>query len=119
MPASFDDLLTATKNAVQGINSIEQALAQHNASVTSLTVTTSTLIVVGRGKLLGVCVVVAGSAAGAVYNLSAPSGSPPAAYKLCSVPNSVGFMEPKQVFSEGLLVVPGTGQSLNVTYVLI
>jgi hypothetical protein len=59
-------------------------------------------------------VVVAGSAAGTIYNASATS--PAANTALCAVPTTVGVVKTGQVFTVGLVVSPGTGQSINVTY---
>lgn len=117
MPASLDDILTAQKNGVIALNNIQQALASEVANVTTATATASTFIVAGRGRLLRFSVTVAGSAVGFVYNSSTPSGGA-ASNALVACPNTIGVYEVNMVFDAGLVIAPGTGQSVNVTYLL-
>ena len=100
MPASLDDLLTAQKNGVVAINGLAQ---------------TATVIYVGKGYLVNFAVVVAGTTAGTISNTGAVS-TVAAANALCAIPATVGIVQLGQIFSTGLVVTPGTGQSVNVTY---
>lgn len=113
--ASLDDILTTQKNGVVALNNVFQALSAINPTATSATVTTSTLILAGRGRLLSFSVVVAGSASGYIYNSGAPTGGAPA-NALVATPATVGVYPVNAVFTDGLIVAPGTGQSINVTY---
>jgi hypothetical protein len=61
-------------------------------------------------------VVVAG-AAGVIYNFNSVT-SPPASGALAATPATVGIYSAGMVFTSGLVVVPGAGQSVNVTYSL-
>jgi hypothetical protein len=115
--ASLDDILTTQKNGVVAINNYTNAILRGQGSYTSATVTANTLVVSGRGYLVSFTVVVAGSAAGSIYNANSIT-SPPAAQKLCSVGTTVGVFPMGLVFTNGLVIVPGTGQSINVTYSL-
>ena len=115
--ASLDDLLTAQKNGVVALSAIQQALTAVVPAYTSATVTASTLIVAGRGKLLHVSVLVAGSTTGFVYNASTV-GSAAAANALVPVINTIGIYSAGVVFTNGLVVTPGTGQSINITYMI-
>ena len=115
MPASLDDILTAQKNGVVAINGVAQATARSLGTQTSATITTATVIYVGKGYLVNFSVVVAGSTAGTISNTSA-IGTAAAANALCAIPATVGVIKLGQVFSTGLVVTPGTGQSVNVTY---
>jgi len=113
--ASLDDILTTQKNGVVALNNVFQALNVLNPTATSATVTSSALIVSGRGRLISFSVVVAGSASGTIHNANSPTGNT-AANALVATPNTIGVYEANVVFSNGLLIVPGTGQSINVTY---
>ena len=115
MAASIDDLLTTQKNGVVAINGLAQATARTLGTQTSLTVTAATLIYVGKGYLVNFSVVVAGSTAGTINNTGAVA-SVAAANALCAIPATVGVVKLGQVFSAGLVVTPGTGQSVNVTF---
>ena len=113
--ASLDDLLTTQKNGVVAINNIFQALAILNPTATSATVTSSTLVIAGRGRLLSFSVVVAGTANGTIYNSGTPTGGS-ASNALVATPTTVGVYSANMIFTDGLVISPGTGQSINVTY---
>jgi len=115
MPASLDDILTAQKNGVVAINNLSQGTFRGLGTQTSVTVTAATVIYVGKGYLVNFSVVVAGSSAGTISNTGA-TGTVAAANALCAIPATVGIIKVGQVFSTGLVVTPGTGQSVNVTY---
>ena len=115
--ASLDDILTTQKNGVVAINNYTNAVLRGQGSYTSATVTATTLVVSGRGYLVSYTVLVAGSTAGTIYNFNATSGYT-AAQALCSVGTTVGISPAGLVFTSGLVIVPGTGQSINVTYSL-
>ena len=113
--ASLDDILTVQKNGVVAVNNLSQTTVRGMGTLTSATVTTSTLIFTGPGYLVNFSVVVAGSASGLIYNFASTT-SPLAANALCAVPTTIGVYKVGQAFTSGLVVVPGTGQSINVTY---
>jgi len=115
--ASLDDILTAQKNGVVAINGNTSALLRVQGAYTSATVTTDTLVASGRGYLVSWTVVVGGSAAGSVYNSNSTS-SLLAGQKLCPIGTTAGVFPAGLVFTNGIVVSPGTGQSINVTYSL-
>lgn len=113
--ASLDDILTTQKNGVVALNNVFQALSILNPTTTSSTVTSSTLIIAGKGRLISFSVVVAGSANGTIYNAGTPTGGA-ASNALVATPTTVGVYAVNMIFNDGLVVAPGTGQSINVTY---
>jgi len=113
--ASLDDILTTQKNGVVAINNLSQGNTKAEGTNTSSTVTASTLIISGKGRLVNFSVVIPGSAVGAIYNSLSISGVTPSS-QLVSVPNTNGVFVCGQVFTNGLVIIPGTGQSINVTY---
>jgi hypothetical protein len=113
--ASLDDILTTQKNGVVALNNVFQALNILNPTTTSATVTASTLIIAGKGRLISFSVVVAGSASGLIYNAGTPSGGA-AANALVATPTTIGVYDANMMFTDGIVVAPGTGQSINVTY---
>lgn len=117
MPASLDDILTAQKNGVVAINNLSTTFTRGQGSTTSLTVTSNTLVVTGRGYLVSFSIVVAGSANGAIYNAQTIALAT-ADTALCATPLTVGVYQAGLVFTNGLVIKPGTGQSINVTYSL-
>ena len=117
MAASLDDILTTQKNGVVAINLYSNTLLRGQGASTSTTVTASTLVVTGRGYIVNYSVVVAGSAEGGLYNASS-TGAVAASNQLCATQKVLGVYPVGQVFTNGLVIVPGTGQSINVTYSL-
>jgi hypothetical protein len=117
MPASLDDILTAQKNGVIALNNIQQALASEVATVTTAVATASTFVLAGKGRLLRFSVLVAGTTVGFVYNSATPTGGA-ASNALVACPNTIGIYEAGVVFDSGLVIAPGTGQSVSITYLL-
>lgn len=115
MPASLDDILSAQKNGVVAINNVAKSTQRNYGTQTSSTVTTPTLVVSGSGYLVNFSILVAGSTVGTISN-SATVALVAANNALCATPATVGIYPAGQVFSNGLVITPGTGQSINVTY---
>lgn len=115
--ATLDDLLTTQKNGVVAINNLNQTYAYLGGKTTSATITASTLIFVGPGRLVNYSITVQGSTSGIIYNASS-TGSIAASNALAATTSSqaIGVTPVGVHFSNGLVVVPGTGQSINVTY---
>lgn len=117
MAASLDDLLTTAKNIVTAINGLTQSHQRSLGSVTTASVAVDTLVATGVGRLVNVCVVDGGSGDGAIYNINNVSGGT-AANTMFTVPQTEGVYPLGQVFNSGLVISPGTGQKINVTYYL-
>jgi hypothetical protein len=115
MTVSLADILTTQKNGVVAINGLAQATARSLGTQTSSTITSATVIYVGKGYLVNFSVVVAGTTAGTISNTDSIS-TVAASNALCAIPATLGIVKLGQVFSTGLVVTPGTGQSVNVTY---
>jgi hypothetical protein len=123
--ASLDDILTTQKNGVVAISTIGQIFQRYIGVLTSQTVTTSTLIFAGSGRLVNFSIVVKGSTNGKIHNSATVAGIT-AANALCAVPApsttgdapyaGIGVYPANLIFTNGLVIVPGTGQSVNVTY---
>jgi len=60
---------------------------------------------------------VAGTTVGFVYNSATPTGGA-ASNALVACPNTIGIYEAGVVFDSGLVIAPGTGQSVSITYLL-
>lgn len=113
--ASLDDILTAQKNGVVAINGVSQTNLRSMGTVTSQTVQGNTVIFAGKGYLVNFSVVVAGTTEGTIYNAGSIAAVDPA-NALCTTTTTLGIYKCGQVFTNGLVVEPGAGQSINVTY---
>lgn len=81
-----------------------------------LNIAAATLIKAAPGKLVTVSVVVAGTTAGSV-NDSATIVGAAAANQIGALPNTVGVFTFWFPFFSGLVITPGTGQTLAVSWV--
>lgn len=115
--ATLDDILTTQKNGVIGLNNLNQTYAYLGGKLTSSTVTAQTVIATGSGRLVSISVVVAGTAAGTINNAQTAALSA-ASNALVSIPTTIGVYQCGCAFTNGIVVTPGTGQSVNVTYSL-
>jgi hypothetical protein len=113
--SSLGDILTSIKNGVIGINNVYQALSAVISTNVSLSVTADTLIVTGKGRLLSFSVLSAGSGDGAIYNYNSIT-TPPASSQVICIPQTVGYYSVNIPFVAGLVLSPGTGQNVSVTY---
>jgi hypothetical protein len=111
--ASISDILTATKNIVTAINQLGQTYLQVVGSNMDTEITSATLVKQGQGRLARISVTVAGSAAGAVYD--APSASA-TTNMICVIPNTLGVTEINMPVNNGIVVAPGTGQTVSISY---
>ena len=111
--ASLSDILTATKNVVTSVNQIGQTYLKVNGTTRSQTITATTLVTISQGRLASVSVVVAGSAPCIIYDsnnaASLTSG-------LAAVTNAIGVTVINMPYNNGLVVVPGSGMTVVVSY---
>ena len=113
--ATLDDIVTVQKNGVIGLNNLSATFSYFLGEQTSSTVTSSTLVIAGGGRLVNFSVVVAGTTSGLIHN-AATTALAAAGNAFAATPTTLGVYQCGQHFSNGLVIVPGTGQSINVTY---
>lgn len=117
--ATLDDILTTQKNGVIAINNLGQAFSGPAAFLTTQTVSAATVVLKTPGKIIGYSIVQAGSTTGFLHNFNSLTPSPlPDSTKLVALVNTAGYYPVSLAFSTGLVIVPGTGQLINVTYYL-
>lgn len=117
--ANLDDILTTQKNGVIAINNINQISYYLGGRVTSQTVNSDTVIAISSGRIVSYSITEKGSTAGKIYN-SATVANASTSNQLLSTTatQEVGVYTAGLVFTNGLVVSPGTGQYINVTYSL-
>jgi hypothetical protein len=113
MSASLADIFTGIKNLVQGINGIQQAYLNVEGVSNAPGLTAATVVKASAGRVCRVSVIVAGSAAGNIYD-SAVTGV--TTKPLYVIPNTVGVYDVRLPASFGILVAPGTGQTVTVSW---
>ena len=115
----FNNLETALQNLNKNLSQLIQSLGNvtwngTNAKTSSV-VTSATLIYAGSGTLVNFAVTVAG-VAGTINNSATVAGAA-SGNVLCATPATVGIVAVGSRFTNGLVVSPGAGQSVNVTYI--
>ena len=113
--ATLDDILTTQKNGVIVINRVASTNLRSQGTVTSPTVTADTLVFAGGGYLAGITVLVAGTGATTVHNASTIANAV-ANNALFTGTTTVGYTKLGHVFTDGLVIKIGAGQSVNITY---
>lgn len=111
--ASLSDMLTAAKNFVTAINQIGQVMIAISGSKVQTNITAPTLVYTGQGWVARVSVVVAGSAEGAIYDAASATAT---TNKIASLPTTVGITDIKLPVNNGIVVAPGTGQTIAISY---
>jgi CO dehydrogenase/acetyl-CoA synthase gamma subunit (corrinoid Fe-S protein) len=111
--ASLDDILTAAKNIVTALNQLGQTYLSVEGSKMSSDITAPTVVMEGQGRIAVISVVVGGSATGSVYDATTTTGT---ANKILTLPTTVGLAEVNMPVNNGIVVVPGTGQTIAISY---
>jgi hypothetical protein len=111
--ASLSDILTATKNIVTALNQLGQTYLQVQGLNVYSNITTPTVIKNGQGRVVRVSVIVAGSADGAIYDADVATVTTD---KLITIEKVIGIVEVNMPVNNGIVVHPGTGQTVTISY---
>ena len=114
MSASIADVLTAIKNIVTAINAQTQATLSIAGSVTLAGISAPTSVSIKAGRLAQVSVTTAGTGPGTVYD-SATNGTTKPVYVIPAGIADQPYIASMPI-SFGIYVVPGTGQTVAVSY---
>ena len=120
--ASLDDILTTQKNGVVTLGDLVNELAlfrnlyaQSIGTTAFLGASSPTLVNTGSGRLVNIYVITAGSAAGTIHDASSVAAAT-TSNTLIDTPTTVGLIQANIPYSSGLVIQPGTGQVINITY---
>lgn len=111
--SSLSDILTAAKNVVTSVNQLGLTYLKVQGATRSITMTSSTLVVSGQGRIASVSVIVAGSTACVIYDSNNAASTTSA---IAAVTNAIGVTVINMPYNNGLVVVPGTGMTVVITY---
>ena len=110
--ASLDDQLTTAQNLVRALNSAATTYLNVNGATAKAAISTPTLVWNGAGRLAVVSVTSAGAVGMAYDSASTSDLTAP----ICVIPASAGVFGANVPVSRGIVVVPGAGQVVTVTY---
>jgi hypothetical protein len=111
--ASLSDILTAIQSLVRAVGNLAGTYISVQGTSTLEAINAATVVRMGPGRLAVVSVTTAGSAVGTAYD-DVTITSPKRA--LYVIPNTVGVIFVNLPCDYGLVVVPGTGQVVTVSY---
>jgi hypothetical protein len=111
--ASLSDILSAIKNLVTGVGTLAQNYLNVQGIANSGPLTAATVVKPSPGRVALVSVTTAGSATGTIYDSATLANTTRPMY---IIPEAAGVTEFKWPFNYGILVVPGTGMTVAVSY---
>lgn len=111
--SSISDILTAAKNIVTALNGLGQTYLSVVGAQLTGSISAATLVKSGGGRIARISVTVAGSSEGSIYDAANANAT---SVKIASIPNTVGVTEINLPVNSGIVVAPGTGQTVVVSY---
>jgi len=110
---SVSDVLSAAQNIATGLSAVAQATLNVAGVRNVVDISTTTLVFPNAGRVCTIIVTTAGTTVGSVYDSNTASVT---TGKVFSIPNALGVTVLNFPVALGILVVPGTGQILSVSY---
>lgn len=111
--ASLSDILTTAKNIASAINGVAQTYVNVQGAQVRQNITALTAISATKGRLAMVVVTTAGTTVGTIYDSPSTSVTTRPIY---TIPNTVGVVFVNLPVNYGIVVAPGSGQAVTVSY---
>ena len=111
--ASLSDLLTTAKNIASAINGLAQTYVSVQGARIQQNITAATVVSSSAGRVAMISVTTAGSSDGVIYDATDTTTTTRPIY---SIDNVVGAVFVNLPVVYGIVVVPGTGQAVSVSY---
>lgn len=110
-------LLSSVQAATQAINLLSKTWASNEGSVTTPSTMAPVVVTTKNGRVAYVSIVAGGDDGGYIYNCQTTAQAADA-NKLMALPTVPGIYIAAVNFNNGLVIIPGTNQLVNVTYSL-
>jgi hypothetical protein len=111
--ASLSDILSSAQNLVTAVNTAFQSYLSVQGKLNHADISSATLVQQGPGRVCMVVVLVAGSTVGAIYDANASAST---SNKIYVIPMTVGVVFLNMPVTSGIVVAPGTGQHVAISY---
>jgi hypothetical protein len=111
--ASLSDLLTTAKNVASAINGVAQSYVAVQGAKIRQNITSATVVSAAQGRLATVSITTGGSTNGVIYDSASASVTTRPIY---TIPNTIGIVFVNLPVAYGVVVAPGTGQAVTVSY---
>lgn len=111
--ASISDIFSSAQNIVKALSNIGTTFLQVQGNQVETGISAATVVSVRQGRLARISVVTAGSSAGVAYDAIATgiTTSP-----IAAIPNTVGIIDVNLPVDNGIVIAPGTGQVVTVSF---
>ena len=113
--ASLDDVLTTLKNIVTAQNNVPLTTLYIAGQKNATGLTAQTVVSSNPGRVANVAVIVAGSTTCSIYDASSVVTAT-ASRLLATITNTVGIYVVNMPVTYGIVVTPGTGMTIAVSY---
>jgi len=110
---SLVDIQTVSQNIAQALNSITNAFTVLLGQSNSAAISATTLVRNGTARLCTVSITTAGSTNGTIYDSNDVASTLRPIY---TIPNTIGIVQVNMPMGYGIVVTPGTGQVVTVSY---
>ena len=111
--ASLTDIFTVGQNIATAINGVAQSYLNVQGVQNKTGIAAATLVKGSAGRCATIIVTTAGSTVGACYDTNSASST---ANKFYDIPDTIGVYVVNFPVSTGLVVTPGTGQVVSVSF---
>lgn len=111
--ASLSDILTTAKNVVTAINNVSQTYLSINGTKRAAKISTATVVSTTQGRVATLSITTGGSASGTIYDASTTTDTTAPLY---TIPTTIGIVYINLPVNNGIVVAPGTGQVVTVSY---
>ena len=111
--ASLTDILTASQNIVRALSNLGTTFLQVQGDKVANGIAAAAQVSTGQGRLARVSVIIAGSVEGEAYDANTlyDTSSP-----IMVIPNTVGIIDVNIPTNNGIVIKPGTGQVVTISY---
>lgn len=114
MPGNdYSQLITVAQSIAQNLNTISATMTNSLGITNQADISAAVLVKSSPGRVVMVSVTTAGSTVGHIYDDSVATSTKRALY---AIPNTVGIVWVNMPANYGIVVMPGTGQVVAVSF---
>lgn len=111
--ASLSDILSSSQNIVRALSNLGTTFLQVQGNKVQTGISAATVVSSQQGRLARISITTAGSTAGVAYDatVTGVTTSP-----IAAIPNTIGVIDVNLPVDNGIVIAPGTGQVVAVSF---